>query len=171
MSLKNSDITKPGIGASVLILGQPLKNIVQNNCVLVAIEDFVKYTLHDSHLLIGREFMKDREKYGDEKIDVAGRPSANQAWEQLKIYTIEAIQSVAVFFVFVATSILVALVAKITGPIGVLIIIVAWSISILGAICCIALVYRNTKYFLKFLFTSPPKKTPIQEVADEGRNE
>jgi len=169
--LEQSIIYERGACLSVLMWGQPLQNIVQNNCVLVAIEGFVKYTLYDSHLLIGREFMKDREKYGDEKIDVVGRPSANQAWEQLKIYTIETIQSVAVFVVFVATSILVSLVAKFAGPIGVLIIIVAWSISVLGAICCITLVFRNTIFFLKYLFTSSPKKTPSQEVADEGRNE
>jgi hypothetical protein len=49
--------------------------------------------------------------------------------------------------------------------------IVAWIISGLGAICCIALVVRNTISFIRFLQKSPPQGISEPEVSGEGRVE
>ena len=46
--------------------------------------------------------------------------------------------------------------------------IVAWIISALGGLCCIALVIRNTFVFMKFIFKGPPQGTSGPGVADEG---
>ena len=89
--------------------------------------------------------------------------------ELLKTYAIDAIVGVVIFLIFVGTSIVVEFIARITGQFGILIRIVGWSISSLGAICGIGLAIRNAYDFLKLLLKSPPKLTTDQKINDEGR--
>lgn len=93
--------------------------------------------------------------------------------EQLKIYTIQTFASLAIFALFVAASIAADWLCGIYPQVRIMIMFktVAWTMSVLGAICCTVLVVRNTIAFIKFLFKGPPQKTPGQEVADEGRDE
>lgn len=93
--------------------------------------------------------------------------------EQLIKYAIQALVGLGIFIIFVVTSIVIYLFARYTGSLGILIRIVGWTISVLGAICCVALILRNTFVFIKYLIKSmikrPPRETSVQENAGEGR--
>ena len=93
--------------------------------------------------------------------------------KQLKIYTIQAFASLAIFVLFLATSILADWICSIYPQVRIMIMfkIVAWIISVCGAICCITLMIRNTIVLIKFLLRVPPQETPSQEVSNEGREE
>lgn len=93
--------------------------------------------------------------------------------EQLKVYTIQAFASLAIFTLFVVTSIAADWLCGIYPQVRIMIIfkIVAWTLSALGAFCCIALVVRNTFGFIKFLFKDFQQETSGQKDAGEGRVE
>lgn len=90
--------------------------------------------------------------------------------ELLKIYANDAFVGLGIFIIFVVTSIVIYFVARYTGPIGILIKIVGWTISALGAICSINFAIRNACDFIKLLWTGSPKETSHPENAGKGRN-
>lgn len=91
--------------------------------------------------------------------------------EQLKIYTIQTFASLAVFGLFLVTSICTNWLSNIWPQTGIMMTskIIAWIISALGGLCCIASVIRSSIDFIKFLIKGPPQETSRQKVANEGR--
>lgn len=131
----------------------------------------VYHILCDLYLTKRRAFMMEQESLRN-ALDPAERLT-HETLDQLKVYTIQTFASLAIFALFVAASIAADWLCGIYPQVRIMIMfkIVAWTMSVLGAICCTVLVVRNTIAFIKFLFKSPPQKTPGQEVADEGRDE
>ena len=121
----------------------------------------------------GRYFMTDGENQGDETLDAsrtsAVRSQAREQLEQLKVYLIVAIGSFGAFVVFALTLMGARLLSNVWPEVGMILKIVAWPVTVLGAICCIGLVVRNTVDFIKFLFKGPPEETPESRVHSEGR--
>lgn len=97
---------------------------------------------------------------------------ADEISEQLIKYAIQAFAGLVLFGLFFFTSVGAELLCRIWPEISIMIIIkiVAWSISALGGLCCIAFVVRNTiLLFMKFLKKGPPQETSVPNVAGEGR--
>ncbi len=115
--------------------------------------------------------MKEQENQRDES-DPAERLT-HETLDQLKVYTIQTFASLAIFALFVVTSIAADWLCGIYPQVRIMMMfkIVAWIISALGGFCCVALVFRNTIFFIKFLKKGPPQETPGQEAAEEGRDE
>lgn len=69
-------------------------------------------------------------------------------------YLVEAISGIVVFGVFVLTSMAVRWIGDALGmpEFAIVFRIVGLTITVLGAICCFALVFRNTIAFIKFLY-------------------
>lgn len=90
---------------------------------------------------------------------------------QLESYVVEALAGLIIFVVFVISSMLIELLSRAWAEVGMMIIckIVARMVSGMGAICCIALVVRNTIVFIKFLMKRDPEQGPGEEAAGEGR--
>lgn len=117
-----------------------------------------------------------RQKYrADETLEFATtavrRRLTHETLEQLIIYAIQAFAGLVLFGLFFVTSIGADWLCNIWPQISLMIMckIIAWIISVLGGLCCIALVVRNTIVFIKFLIKGPPKETSGQKVAGEGR--
>lgn len=81
--------------------------------------------------------------------------------EQLIKYAIQAFAGLVLFGLFFFASLGVYRLCDTWPEISIMVMIkaVAWFISILGAICCIALVVRNTIVFIKYLIKGPPQGT------------
>ena len=94
------------------------------------------------------------------------RSEIEERRELLKIYAMDSLIGWGVFVVFVATSIIIHFVASIAGPLGILIRIVGWTISALGAICGISLTIRNFYDFIKFMIKGPPERTILDNSKD-----
>ena len=91
--------------------------------------------------------------------------------EQLIKYAIRTFGGLVLFALFVVASIAAEWLCTIWPESSIMIIIkiVAWIISALGGLLCIALVVNNTILFLKFLFKSPPEETSVTNAAGERR--
>lgn len=74
-----------------------------------------------------------------------------QELEQLKVYLIVAIGSFGAFLVFALTLVGARLLSDIWPDVGMILRIVAWPVTILGAICCIAAVFASVVRFLWYL--------------------
>lgn len=83
-------------------------------------------------------------------------------------YTAETFSALAIFAIFVATSILGDRLSRSVGEFGIVLKIVNWIISVLGGLSCIALVVRNTIVFIKFLFKGPPQETSAEKPYLKG---
>lgn len=100
------------------------------------------------------------------------QPEIQLRRELLIIYANDALIGLGIFFIFVATSIVIHFVAKYTGPLEFLIRIVGWIISALGVICSISFAIKNAYDFIKLLWKGFPKETSDTEVtSSEGRKE
>ena len=118
--------------------GMPQRNYIISSNILDI--HFVFNILCDLNFPFGRSFMTD-----------------------LRRYAIEALESLAIFALFFITSIVADCLCRIWPQSNIMVIIkiVAWIISALGAICCIGLVVRNTIVFLTYLIKGPPRETSI----------
>lgn len=170
-------MTEGSIGSTVGVQSYALRGIPQEKHIIAPIildthpgYHILRYLLY---FLKGRAFMTDQEEQGDKPKETS---TISEVWvavrerrELLKTYAIDAIVGIVIFLVFVGATMVVELVARITGQFGILIRIVGWSISALGAICGIGLAIRNAYDFIKLLFKGPPQETSRPKVASEGR--
>lgn len=126
-----------------------------------------------SYLPSGRYSMTDQENQGGKTLDEEIYKLSHDTAKQLIIYAFQAFASLAIFALFVVTVIGADRLCSIWPQISIMVMIkvVAWIISALGAICCIGLVVRNTIVFIKFLLKGPPQGTSGPKVAGEGRIE
>jgi len=132
----------------------------------------VSGTLWHSYFPKGRAFMTDQ------------NPSTTSMWrrlidetceilEQLIKYGIQAFAALGLFGLFFLTSLGADCLCNTCPQISIMIMvkIVAWIISALGGFCCIALVFRNSVDFIKFLLKGSREETPGRENTDEARDE
>jgi len=93
--------------------------------------------------------------------------------EQLLIYVIQSFTGLLLFGLFYAASVIAYWISNLWPEISIMMMvrIVSWIILTLGAICCIALVVRNTIVFIRFLFKGSLRETFRKEAADEGRDQ
>lgn len=115
LSLENISMAKLSTGASMLVCAPALKNIVLKNFNLVVLEGFVKYTLHDFHLPVGRKFMTKSETPNKSQVDKTFRQAMLPMFRSFGIsvvglvvafarYAVETFLAVALFGVLVVAS-------------------------------------------------------------------
>ena len=125
---------------------------------------FVYHILCDLIFLNGRVFMTNGTK-----------SVIHERRDLLKVYAYDAFLGLGIFVIFAFTSIVVEYIATVIGQFGILfgivLRIVGWSISIIGAICGISLAIRNAYDFLKLLIKGSPKEKSGSKGASEGRVE
>lgn len=129
---------------------------------------------------IRRVFIMGKENHTDQAIQ--------KEKKLLKLYLAASIGSFLAFVIFVLILIGSNWLSKIS-PVGLIVRVIAWPLTVLAAICCVAAVFTSAVRFLWtavlrspviFLWSllkgppqvkTPPQKTPDQEAADEGRDD
>lgn len=91
--------------------------------------------------------------------------------DQLIKYTIQTFMSLIILSLFLCVSICASWLSNIAPDftMGVVFRVIGWFISVSGAMCAIALVFRNTIVFVRFLIIGPSEESSGGEVAEEGR--
>lgn len=134
----------------------PLRAYSFRNVQLIILDThFISHILCKLNFPIGRVFMTDQEDHVEEQREEEKksetRHQAREELEQLKIHAIVSIGSLVAFVVFGFTLIVANLLSNIWPQVGMILRIVAWPITICGAICCVSVVLTSVVRFLRYL--------------------
>ena len=137
----------------------------QNNCIFTILNSLLNDIISSSYSYLqitktrGSTFMMGQESIGHkqkepEKSSVEcsqAQEELKQELEQLKLLLIVTIGSLGAFIVFALTLVVSRLLSDIWPDVSMILRIVAWPVTILGGICCIAAVFASTVRFLQYL--------------------